>query len=146
MTWWQYKMNWSGEKILRRYGLTLNIKRGTIEHNEQPWHGFTTFSWDFFHAYSSSLIILWILALTKGSLFSCFCVIELALGVLLISLPQYLSFNIPDDFWFLHRTIYRTVVIQAKSRCTVISALFDRNPTYEDTIIFFFASQSWLKK
>ena len=93
-----------------------------------------------------SYYTLWILALTKGSLFSCFCVIELALDVVLTCLPQYLSFDIPDDLWFLHRTILRTVVMQAKSRCVVISALLDSNPTYEDTIIFFFASQSWLKK
>ena len=36
VTWWHYEMNWSGEMILRRYRLTLNIKRSTIEHNEEP--------------------------------------------------------------------------------------------------------------
>ena len=103
-----------------------------------------------FHGTFSTLTLLLLLyivniRLTKGSLFSCFCVIELALDVVLTCLPQYLSFDIPDDLWFLHRTILRTVVMQAKSRCLVIGALLGSNPTYEDTIIFFFDSQSWLK-
>ena len=55
-TWWQYKMNWSGEMIFRRYGITLNIKRPTIEHNEHRDMILLQIM-GIFHAYPSSLIL-----------------------------------------------------------------------------------------
>ena len=50
-------MNWSGEMIFRRYGITLNIKRPTIEHNEHRDMILLQIM-GIFHAYPSSLTIL----------------------------------------------------------------------------------------
>ena len=76
-------MNWSGEMILRRYGLTLNIKRGTIEHNEHRDMVLLHFMGLFPRLLFFSVIVH---INTTMVLFG--CVIELALG---FCSPQYPS-------------------------------------------------------